>query len=103
MSIVKGIRRNLSDAHKIKKSDAFNKNQCQFGAEDLILYRDKDCKYEDLKSGYQEMAQINLEFSELSCAYDLDECLEYESWLSESDMSNDTSYSKKRRYILCRP
>ncbi len=79
------------------------KKKSQFIMKSIILYieRSKSEYIENMKNGYMEMASINLEFSEMSCAYDLEDCVEYETWLSESDMSNDNNGSKKRRYILC--
>ena len=49
------------------------------------------------------MASINLEFSEISCTYELEECIKYESWLSESDIFNGNDGGEKGRYLLCRP
>lgn len=103
MSAVNSFSFNLSEKRATKKRDAKKKNQCQIDKNNIILYIENDFNQEDIENGYQEMAQINLEFSQLSCAYDLNECSEYESWLAESDTSNDTIYSKTRRYLLCRP
>lgn len=103
MSVVNSFSLNLSEKRLDQKSDEIKKNQCQIDKNNIILYIENEFNQEDLENGYLEMAQINLEFSQLSCAYDLNECLEYESWLAESDTSNDTIYSKTRRYFLCRP
>ena len=80
-----------------------NKKNSKSLKEKLILYiDDKGYKVDDLIKGYVEMASINLEISQISCTYDLEECVKYESWLSESDMSDDKYDSEKRRYLLCR-
>ncbi|WP_055666538.1 hypothetical protein [Desnuesiella massiliensis] len=81
-----------------------NKKKSQFIKQAVILYIEEKKKLEyieNMKKGYAEMGTINLEFSEMSSAYDLKECLEYETWLSESDLPNDDYNSEKRRYILC--
>lgn len=101
MSYSKVGRKNLSDKQKNKIN---NKKNNQFLNDRLIVYID-DKKYEaeDLKRGYAEMASINLEFSEISCTYELEECIKYESWLSESDIFNGNDGGEKGRYLLCRP
>lgn len=80
-----------------------NKKKSQFIKDAIILYieeRKKIKNIEDMKKGYMEMAQMNLEISEMSCAEDL-KCLdEYEVWLTECDLPDDND-SEKRRYILC--
>jgi CopG family transcriptional regulator / antitoxin EndoAI len=80
-----------------------HKKKSQFIRDAIILYIEerKKLKYiDDMKKGYMEMAQINFEISEMSCADDL-KCLEeYEVWLTECDLPDDND-SEKRRYILC--
>ncbi len=79
-----------------------DKKKSQFIMRSVILYiESKNNSIENMKDGYLEMASINLEYSELGCACEYEECLEYETWLSESDLSNDNDGSEKRRYILC--
>ena len=53
-----------------------------------------------MKKGYLEMAQLNIEISELCFDGEMCELKEYEAMLSESD-STDDSDDEKRRYILC--
>ncbi|SUY45862.1 CopG-family transcriptional regulator [Clostridium putrefaciens] len=79
-----------------------DKKNSQFIMRSVILYRDNENNTKgNMESGYLEMASINLEYSELGCECEYNECLEYETWLSESDLSNDNNSSKKRRYLLC--
>jgi CopG family transcriptional regulator/antitoxin EndoAI len=80
-----------------------NKKKSQFIKDAIILYKEERKKIkciEDMKRGYIEMAQINLEISEMSCAEDLKCIEEYEVWLAECDLPDDND-SEKRRYILC--
>ena len=53
-----------------------------------------------MKKGYIEMSKINLEISELGVCNELDQLMEYEARLSESDYLDDDG-GEKRRYILC--
>ncbi len=81
-----------------------NKKSYQFNEDSLIICNEDKISAEyvmQLKQGYEEMADINLRFCEMSCPYELEESIEYEAWLSESDMSDDDDDSEKRRYILC--
>ena len=57
-------------------------------------------KIEELKKGYIEMAQINLDICEMGFADDMKVLKEYEAKLAESDLPDDNG-SEKRRYILC--
>lgn len=103
MSSSKRLVFSLSDTLKYKNNDK-SKNNSKLIMQSVIVYiRNKNRLklIESMKNGYKDMAHINLEFSEMSCPYDLKECLEYETWLSESDLSNDNNSSEKRRYILC--
>lgn len=80
-----------------------NKKKSQFIRDAIILYIEerKKLRYiDDMKKGYMEMAQINLEISEMSCADDFKYLEEYEVWLTECDLPDDND-SEKRRYILC--
>ncbi len=82
-----------------------NKKSNQFIDDSLILCSKNNFKtlyVEQMKKGYEEMASINLELSEEGCFFELDQLIEYEAWLSESDMSDDDDDSEKRGYILCR-
>lgn len=56
--------------------------------------------YEEMKNGYLEMAELNIEISEMCCASELAALKEYETKLSESDSTDDNG-SEKRRHILC--
>jgi CopG family transcriptional regulator/antitoxin EndoAI len=80
-----------------------NKKRRKFIRDIIILYieeREKTKKIEQMKSGYAEMAEINLEFSEIGITDDVEELIEYEVKLSECDIPDDNS-SEKRRHILC--
>ncbi|AEB75096.1 hypothetical protein [Clostridium botulinum] len=57
-------------------------------------------KLNELKNGYKEMAEINLDICEMGFAEDMVVLKEYEAKLAESDLPDDNC-SKKRRYILC--
>lgn len=104
MSRSKVKKNRLSDVQtKGKRKMSMNRD-----ADERLISIESDCankvyKDSDIKNGYIEMGSINLEFSEISCTYDLEECIQYESWLSESDIFNVYDSSKKGRYILCRP
>lgn len=56
----------------------------------------RDC----MKSGYEEMAELNLEIAEMGICCDCMDLAKYEAVLAESDMVYGT-VGKKRRYILC--
>lgn len=80
-----------------------SKKRSEFIRDAIILYirdRKKTADLELMKRGYLEMAQLNLEISELSFAGEIHEFLEYEAKLSESDIADDGD-GEKRRYILC--
>ncbi|MCS4455702.1 hypothetical protein JTT00_15685 [Clostridium botulinum] len=47
------------------------------------------------------MANINRDYAEQGFEQDVKDLKNYEAMLSESDFPNDTTDSKKRRYILC--
>lgn len=97
---------NLSQAQFIYVDETIidnNKKRRKFIRDIIILYieeREKTKKIEQMKSGYAEMAEINLEFSEIGITDDVEELIEYEVKLSECDIPDDNS-SEKRRHILC--
>ncbi|MEA4825985.1 MAG: hypothetical protein VB130_05055 [Clostridium sp.] len=79
------------------------RKKSEFIKDSLILYikdKKKLSKIEELKKGYIEMAQINLDICEMGFADDMLGLKEYEAKLAESDLPDDNS-SEKRRYILC--
>jgi CopG family transcriptional regulator / antitoxin EndoAI len=106
MSSSKRLVVNLSEAlsnefNRILKED--NKKKSQFIREAIILYIEERKKLEyieNMKKGYEEMAQINLEISEMGYAEDQKHLEEYEVWLTECDLPDDNG-SETRRYILC--
>lgn len=67
--------------------------KCEFMREAMVCY-------EEMKNGYLEMAELNIELSEMCCEGDLAALKEYETKLSESD-NRDDNCSEKRRHILC--
>ena len=88
--------------------DEIIKKDCQkrseFFRQAVILYieeRKKQIKMDEMKKGYMEMADINRDYSEQGFQQDVEDLKKYEAMLSESDFPNDTTNSKKRRYILC--
>jgi len=106
MSSSKKLKMNLSDTqneefNKALKEDC--KKRSEFIREAVILYIEQKKKLsfiDEMKKGYLDMSQINLEISEMGLASDICEFKEYEARLSESDFPDDYC-SKKRRYILC--
>ncbi len=79
------------------------KKRSEFIREAIILYieQKKSRKYiDEMKNGYLDMGQINLDFSEMGFSSDSTDLIEYEAKLSESDFPNDHN-SETRRYILC--
>lgn len=106
MSSSKRLVVNLSEVlynefDKALKEDS--KKKSQFIREAIILYieeRKKTQCFNEMKNGYLEMADINLELSETGFSNDIDDLNEYEARLSESDFLNDYS-SETWRYILC--
>jgi len=86
---------------KALKEDS--KKRSEFIKEAIILYirdRKKITDLEQMKRGYIEMAQLNIEISEMGFGGEMLELKEYEAKLSESDMADDSD-GEKRRYILC--
>lgn len=79
------------------------KNRSEFIREAVILYikeRKKTNRVELMKKGYEDMASINRELSELGLGVDCNELAKYEAGLAESDNIDGTG-GEKRRYILC--
>ncbi|NEZ46714.1 CopG family transcriptional regulator [Clostridium niameyense] len=80
-----------------------SKKSSEFFREAIILYikeRKKLNQLEQMKKGYIDMGEINRSYSEAGFMEDVEDLIEYEQKLSESDFPDD-KYSKKRRYILC--
>lgn len=68
------------------KNMKFNKSEKNSGVmnKSLILYINEgtSCDFEEaMKKGYQDMAEINLEYSRLGFEYMLDDVNEYEAWI----------------------
>ena len=79
------------------------KKRSEFIKEAIILYIEEKkrlSEFNEIVNGYTEMAQLNIELSEIGFVNDMRELKEYEAKLSESDLPNDDD-SEKRRYILC--
>jgi len=56
----------------------------RFIEDSLIEYSDKEFTIEfinEMKKGYKEMAEINLEYSKLGSEYMLEDVNEYEAWI----------------------
>lgn len=73
-----------------------NKNNNQLNEQSLISCNEDKNNAEyvmQLKQSYEEMGELNLFLCGCSDAYDLQEIIEYEAWLSESDMSDDDDVS----------
>ncbi|WP_291637365.1 CopG family transcriptional regulator [Clostridium sp.] len=106
MSTSKKLVINLSEKLNIEFNKALAKDckkRSVFFREAIILYIEekKRLNYiDDMKQGYLEMAELNLEIANIGFEIDIKDFREYEVKLSESDLSNDNN-SKKRRYILC--
>ena len=86
---------------KALKEDS--KKRSEFIRKAIILYirdRKRITALEQMKTGYIEMAELNLEISEMGFAREMYELIEYEAKLSESDIADDGD-GEKRRYILC--
>ena len=91
----------FNDFNKDLEKDC--KKKSEFIREAIILYieeKKKLSEMEELAIGYSEMAQLNIELSEIGFVNDMRELKEYEAKLSESDLPNDDD-GEKRRYILC--
>jgi len=93
---------NKNKINEIIKKDS--QKRSEFFREAIILYieeRKKQIKLDEMKKGYIEMANINRDYAEQGFEQDVKDLKNYEAMLSESDFPNDTTDSKKRRYILC--
>ncbi|ABS32409.1 CopG family transcriptional regulator [Clostridium botulinum] len=91
-----------NEINEIIKKDS--QKRSEFFREAIILYieeRKKQIKMDEMKKGYIEMANINRDYAEQGFEQDVKDLKNYEAMLSESDFPNDTTDSKKRRYILC--
>lgn len=80
-----------------------NEKKSKFFREAIILYIEEKKKLsyiDEMKQGYLEMAELNLEIADMGFEIDIKDFKDYEVKLSESDLSNDNN-SEKRRYILC--
>jgi len=87
--------------NKALKKDS--KKRSEFFREAVILYIEekKRLSYiDEMKRGYLEMAELNLQIADMGFEIDIKDFKDYEVKLSESDLSNDNN-SEKRRYILC--
>lgn len=106
MSSSKKLVVNLSESLNNEFNKALEqdcKKRSEFIREAIILYIEEKKRLsliDQMRKGYMEMAQLNVEISEMGFAKDIDELKKYEAKLSESDFPNDNS-SEKRRYILC--
>lgn len=98
---------NLSETLYNELNETLKKNskkKSEFIAEALILYIEEIKKInliDQMKNGYADMANLNLEISEFGFDNYVDELKDYETHLSESDLPDDNNSSEKRRYILC--
>ena len=106
MSTSKKLVVNLSEALYIEFNKALKKDskkRSEFFREAIILYIEekKRLNYiDEMKQGYLEMAELNLEIADMGFEIDIKDFKDYEVKLSECDLSNDNN-SEKRRYILC--
>ena len=106
MSTSKKLVINLSETLYIEFNKALQKDckkRSEFIREAIILYIEEKKKVsyiDEMKRGYLEMAQLNLEIADMGFEIDIKDFKEYEVKLSESDLSYDSN-SEKRRYILC--
>lgn len=107
MSSSKRLVVNLSETLYNEFNEALKtdcKKRSEFIREAIILYIEEKKKLsfiEQMKKGYNEMAELNLEISEFGFDCYENELNEYEAQLSESDFPDDNNSSEKRRYILC--
>jgi CopG family transcriptional regulator/antitoxin EndoAI len=96
----------LSETLNIEFNKALQKDckkRSEFIREAIILYieeKKKNSYIDEMKRGYLEMAELNLEIADMGFEIDIKDFKEYEVKLSESDLSYDNN-SEKRRYILC--
>jgi CopG family transcriptional regulator/antitoxin EndoAI len=106
MSTSKKLVVNLSQRLYIEFNKVLQKDykkRSEFFREAVILYieeKKKLCYIDEMKRGYLEMAELNLEIADMGFEIDIKDFKDYEVKLSECDLSNDNN-SEKRRYILC--
>ena len=106
MSTSKKLVVNLSETlynefNKTLEKDC--KKRSEFIREAILLYIEEKKKLnhiDEMKRGYLEMAELNLEIAAMGFEIDVKDLKEYEVKLSECDLPNDNN-SEKRRYILC--
>ncbi|MGK0466800.1 CopG family transcriptional regulator [Clostridium sp.] len=97
---------NISETLNVEFNKALQKDckkRSEFIREAIILYieeKKKNSYIDEMKRGYLEMAELNLEIADMGFEIDIKDFKEYEVKLSESDLSYDGN-SEKRRYILC--
>lgn len=97
---------NLSDTLNNEYNKALEedcKDKSEFIKESIILYIEDKKKLSylnEMKKGYLEMGELNVEIAEMGFASDIKEFREYEAKLSECDFPDDYR-CEKRRYILC--
>lgn len=107
MSSSKRLVVNLSEALYNEFNEALKKDRkkkSEFITEAIILYIEEIKRLnliEQMKKGYSDMAELNLQMSEIGINSYVNELNEYEAQLSESDLPDDNNNSEKRRYILC--
>ncbi|MFX0549411.1 ribbon-helix-helix domain-containing protein [Hathewaya histolytica] len=96
----------LSETLNNELNEVIKKNnikKSKFIREAIILYIEETKKLklqEQMKKGYEEMAEVNLQYCELGFEKYNEELNEYETGLLESDFPYDND-SETRRYILC--
>ncbi|CAM2883357.1 ribbon-helix-helix domain-containing protein [Hathewaya histolytica] len=96
----------LSETLNNELNEVIKKNnikKSKFIREAIILYIEETKKLklqEQMKKGYEEMAEVNLQYCELGFENYNEELNEYETGLLESDFPYDND-SETRRYILC--
>ncbi|MCB2289957.1 CopG family transcriptional regulator [Clostridium sp. CS001] len=106
MSTSKKLVVNLSETLYIEFNKALEKDckkRSEFIREAIVLYIEEKKRINDIdemKQGYLDMAELNLEIAGIGFEIDSKDFNEYEVKLSESDLPNDNN-SEKRRYILC--
>ena len=100
--LVVNLTETLNDEFN-KALEEDSKKRSEFIREAIIVYIEEKKRLnliDQMRKGYMDMAQLNLEIAEMGFANDIDEFKKYEAKLAESDFPNDNS-SEKRRYILC--
>lgn len=98
-SLPEDLLEEFNKAHE-SKSDRNKRSVIEKTVVCCIEKRKKKGLKDIMKSGYQEMGNINCEISECGIIIDCLELAKYEAGLAECDCNNGTN-SEKRRYILC--